>query len=193
MKKTLKEAIHEKYRTSVGLCVDEVRPGAGTSNDGNTSRRFFSDVELALDILGVDGDLIRRFGIILDVMNSSRRIDIPKFANYCRETAQLYVDLYPWYPMPNTVHKVLVHADKIFAEVVLPIGLFSEEAQEALNKVIRRRRNYHARKMSRENTNEDVFRGMLELSDPGINVFRNKPRVSGELVNNEATQFFKTD
>ncbi len=50
----------------MGLMVDLVKPGgSGTSNDGNTARRFFKNPALSASITGIDEDLIRRFAGIL--------------------------------------------------------------------------------------------------------------------------------
>ena len=42
--------------------------------------------------------------------------------------------------MPPTLHKLLVHGPAISENLELPIGYYSEEAQEAQNKVIRHAR-----------------------------------------------------
>ena len=111
-------------------------------------------------------NLIKRFGTILNAINCKEEVGVEKFERYCSETAKLYVSLYRWYPMTNTVHKVLVHGGKIISGVSLAIGMFSEESQEAINKVYRHNRLYHSRKCSRIATNEDVMKTMLARSDP---------------------------
>lgn len=109
----------------MGLKVDVVKQGMGTTNDGNVSRRFFENPEITADITGVNVDLIHRFKIILNTINSSQNIDVGKFHTYCMDTAKLYVQLYDWYYMPITVHKVLIHGSKMVSEAILPIGLFA--------------------------------------------------------------------
>lgn len=49
----------------MGLLVDMPKCGFGTTNDGNTARRFFENPELSSNITGVDKQLIYKFGIIL--------------------------------------------------------------------------------------------------------------------------------
>lgn len=148
----------------------------GTTNDGNTSRRFFQDPSLTAQITGVDENLIHRFAVILETINCNSLIDAEKFGHYCDETAELYVDLYNWYKMPNTVHKVLIHGKNIILAAILPIGKLTEEAQEARNKDYRRYRLGHARKNSRLSTNEDIMNMLLVTSDPYINTFRVEPK-----------------
>lgn len=62
-----KEAIIKKFKT-IGLIIDKVKPGFGTSNDGNTARRFFKDCKTTAEITGLDEALIQRLSVILKVM-----------------------------------------------------------------------------------------------------------------------------
>jgi len=63
-----------------------------------------------------------------------KKIDADKFDKYASETAKLYVDLYSWYYMPASVHKILIHGKNIIESFLFPIGDLSKEAQEARNK-----------------------------------------------------------
>ncbi|KAJ4438475.1 hypothetical protein ANN_14420 [Periplaneta americana] len=63
------------------VAVDVVKPGSGTTNDGNTSRRFFENSKKSSEITGVDEALIHRFSIILDVMSSGYSLNIGAFKN----------------------------------------------------------------------------------------------------------------
>lgn len=181
VKENAKKEIQDKFKRILGLNIDMVKQGMGTTNDGNTSRRFFKDPAITSEITGVNKDLIHRFGIILDTLNSGAAIDPLKFENYCRKTASLYVDLYKWYYMPNTVHKILWHGGIIISASMLPIGMLTEEAQEARNKDYRMYRREHSRKNSRINTNEDVFNFLTVSSDPYINKFRAEPKTKNKL------------
>ncbi|EFN80305.1 hypothetical protein EAI_00127, partial [Harpegnathos saltator] len=87
VKENAKKEIQEKFKRILGLNIDVVKQGMGTTNDGNTSRKFFKDPAITSEITGVNKDLIHRFGIILDTINSGAAIDPLKFENYCRETA----------------------------------------------------------------------------------------------------------
>lgn len=101
---------------------------------------------------GVDYNLIFRFSVILQAVSSFCEINTIEFGKYCEETAKLYVELYPWYYMPPTVHKLLIHGPFIVSKTSLPIGKLTEEALEAQHKIIRRFRQYNTRKMSRLKT-----------------------------------------
>lgn len=97
LKENKKAEIQKLFREKMGLIVDVVKQGSGTSNDGNTARRFFADPKLTHEITGVNELLIKKFSIILQVITCGYKINIEKFKSFCLETAELYVQLYPWY------------------------------------------------------------------------------------------------
>ena len=80
----------------------------------------------------------------------------------------LFRDLYAWFYMPVSVHKLLIHGADVIRSHLLPIGMYSEEAQEARNKHVRQYRIRHAKKSSRQNTLTDQFSYLLTTSDPFI-------------------------
>ena len=161
--------VRRRLRDEMQLVVDQPQSGgSGTTNDGNTARRAFKDVRKFSEATGVDVKLLQRFAVILSALSSSSTIDVGKYQQYAMETAQLYVSLYPWYKMPASLHKILVHGADIIGGLELPIGAYSEEAQEARNKHNRQYRLRHARKTSREDTITDQFGYLLLTSDPVI-------------------------
>lgn len=132
-----KKRIQALMRSRIGLIVDQPKPGFGSSNDGNTARRFFGDPEVVSEITNIDIRLIKKFHVILQVLSSGHDIDTKKFKTFCLDTAKLFVELYSWYSMPTTVHKILIHGAEIVQYFLVPIGQMSEEAQEARNKDIK--------------------------------------------------------
>lgn len=162
-----KARIQAEFKEECGLLIDIVKQGAGTTNDGNTARRFFNDAITSARITGVNENLIEMFYVILQTIASGERVDISKFSKFCQETAILYVQLYPWYYMPSSMHKILIHgADIIEHFGLMPIGNLSEEAAEARNKDFRFYREKHSRKINRIATNEDIIHNLLLSSDP---------------------------
>lgn len=117
-----KQAIHEKLHRVLGIRVDKVVQGKGTSNTGNIGRKFFKNWEKASEITGVDGELIRRFGIILIALSSGHDLDDEAFSTYAKKTAEIYVSKYNWYRMPVCVHKILMHGGEAIKKCMLPIG-----------------------------------------------------------------------
>lgn len=191
MLKTEKTRIQKEFREKNGLLVDYPKQGSGSSNDGNTARRFFQDPKLTSDITGVDKSLIERFGIILQTLVCGIAIDTEKFGNYTRETAELYVSLYDWFYMPASVHKILIHGSKIIEDFIIPIGQLSEEAQESRNKDVKHFREFNTRKSSRIFTNEDLMHKLQITSDPYISSIREKAKNKKHMLNEEALKLLK--
>lgn len=167
--------IQDKLWKEMRLLVDIPKPGAGTTNNGNTARSFFLQPKLAALLTGVNEELVSRFGIILRTMASGYKVNTDEFRIYCMQTAEIYVDRYPWFYMPSSVHKILIHGADIISNVSLPIGMMSEEALEARNKDLRNFRQHHTRKTSRKNTMEDLMHALLFSSDPVISTLSKKP------------------
>lgn len=184
-----KKQIQDAFRQEMGLLVDVPKAGFGNSNDGNTSRRFFSDPETAGRITEIDIDFIKKLKIILEVLSSGYKIDLKKFSDFLEETAKLYVSLYQWHPMTPTLHKILSHGATVIEHALLPIGQLSEEAAEARNKHFRMYRQKFSRKFSRKECNEDVFKRLLLSSDPYISSSRNKSTKIRKAFSKEALEF----
>lgn len=182
-----KKNIQDAFKTRIGLLIDVVKQGHGSTNDGNTARRFFANPDMTAEITGVSEELIRRFAIILEAISSGYHIDAVKFHEYAQATMQLYLDLYSWYYMPSSIHKVLMHGAAIIESFgLIPIGQLSEEAAEARNKDFRRYRQHHSRKCSRKATNEDILNNLLTSSDPLISTKRHKLRRKHKTLSREA-------
>lgn len=125
-----KDVIQKRFWNEMGLKVDKVTQGSGTSNTGNVARRFFNNPEKVVDITGINLELISRISTILSVISSGYEIDTEKFDNYAKMTAQLYVELYDWYRMPPSVHKVLIHGALVIKYSLLPIGFLQEQPDQ---------------------------------------------------------------
>lgn len=139
------KAIQKAFKDRTGLLIDIVKQGQGTTNDGNTARRFFADVSTTASITGVNENLIKNFAIILETLTSGLLIDTKKFKDFVEDTLKLYINLYEWYYMPTSIHKVLVHG----ADIIKNFGQLPEEAVESRNKDFRRYCEHHSRKYNR--------------------------------------------
>lgn len=171
-----KKRIQEAFKEHLGLIVDKPKQGYGSSNDGNTARRFFENSAISSAITGVDENIILSFRNILLVLSSGFKINCEKFKLYAITVAKNFVRLYPWYFMPTTLHKILIHSYIVISSAILPIGQLSEEAQEARNKDIRNYREGFSRKFSRTQNMEDIFYRLLVSSDPYISSLRKLPK-----------------
>ena len=144
-----KKSVQDKFRQHLGLLIDTPKQGFGSTNDGNTARRFFENPKLTASITGIEIPIIEKFATILSVLSCGRAIKIDAFRDYCLETAKHYVSLYEWYYMPSSVHQILIHGADVIEHAIMPIGCLSEEPQECRNKDIKKFREDHTRKCSR--------------------------------------------
>lgn len=99
--------------------------------------------------VGFDKKLLQRLKVILAVISSYNEINVEMFKEYCYETAKEYKRLYNWYYMPPSLHVILIHGWRVIEKMILPIGMFSEEAQECINKYIKKYKLDFACKNSR--------------------------------------------
>ena len=161
-----KKRIQCELKSQLGLNVDQPTHGSGNTNTGNIARRFFSDPEVVSKITKVDQTLIYRLSVILVALNSGHEIDTVKYKQYAMETATKYIELYDWYYMPVSMHKMLIHGHQIIDALCIPPGQASEEALEATHKIVRNARQSHTCKTSRIRSNTDLAKWLLLISDP---------------------------
>ena len=162
-----KRDVQAALRQRLRLRANEPRAGgSGNSNDGNTARRAFRSSAKFAACPGVDERLIQDLHVILQAISRFHRLDTSALASFCRRTAQRYVELYGWFPMPTTLHRLLAHSAEVVKSCHLPIGMMSEEAAEAANKRVRQYRLRHTRKDTRLHTMSDLVGYLLVASDP---------------------------
>lgn len=169
-----KTRIYRELKKHLGLNVDRPAQGSGNTNNGNTARRFFDNAETVAKVTGIDVRLIQRFSVILRTLNSGFEIDSNKYDIYAKETANLFVQLYEWYYMPMSVHKMLMHGKQIIDSLCISVGHASEEGLEATHKLLRSARNYHTCKQSRIRSNTDLIHWLYLISDPLLAGLRKK-------------------
>lgn len=188
MRKEEKKRIQDEFKMQLGLIVDRPLQGYGSSNDGNTARRFFEDPETTSLITGINENLLKRFKIILSVINSKKPINVAKFQIFANETKKYIIDFYPWRPMTPTVHKVLAHGKDIIEYSMLPLGELTEEAQEARNSDVKNFRLFNTRKCSKIAQNSDLMEHLIISSDPVLYSIRTKwlPKISMEIENEDS-------
>jgi len=112
----------------------------------------------------------------LQTIGCGYKINAEKFKNYALDTANDLITEYPWYYLPATVHKVLIHGSAVIEHALVSIGELSEEAAESNNKEIKKCRLQHSRKVSRTLSNTDVINNLLLRSDPFITGQRQLPK-----------------
>ena len=123
----------------MGLLSNQPRPDeSGSSNDGNTTRRFFENTALSSHITGVSEELTTKFTRILRAISNGYSINVEVFNEYALYIAEIYLNLYSWFYMPPSIHKILIQREKVVESAILPIGMISEEMQQARNKHIQK-------------------------------------------------------
>lgn len=169
-----KKRIQEQFKIQTGLVIDKPLPSGGSTNDGNTSRRFFRDFEVTSAITGLDKELLRKVNIVLMALNSKHKVNGTKFGKYADDISKTLITLYPWRDITPTVHKVLCHGQIIIESHILPLGELTEEAQEARNRDFKHVHLFSSRKCSRISQNEDIFNSLLLSSDPVLALMRKR-------------------
>ena len=183
-----KNEIKQSFRDELHLVVDTPKQGgSGNTNSGPTAKRAFQNAEQFSEITGVDVRVIKRLRNILKAVCSGYYLNIEIFKRYCFETSELLVELYDWYTIPPSVHKLLEHGYMIGNYLELPIGIYSEEEQEAGNKELRNARLSHTCKISRQNAMENQYHHMLLRTDPVISSisFINHKSLDGKPLEDE--------
>jgi hypothetical protein len=111
--KPTKKNVQQGFKERLGLIIDQPKQGYGSSNDGNTARRFFSNYSISAEITGVDEELIRRIYIILQAMSCGFQIDVQKFQIYTEETARKFGNYIHGFICPRQCTKFSFMATKL--------------------------------------------------------------------------------
>lgn len=181
-----KQFLQQQFRKRLGLIVDKPRSGgSGTSNDGNTARTFFSNSVISAEITGLDKTLLDRCYHLLQCLSSGYKINKLAFKDYALETARKLVSTYPWYNLPSSIHKVLIHGSEVIDHCLISIGELSEEAAESCNKLYKQFRRDNTRKTSRVDTNTDLMHRLLLNSDPYISSLRKLPQKKKSVLSKD--------
>jgi len=160
----VKKNIYEK----IGVRVDQVLQGHGTTNTGNVARRSFENPAIFAEALEINVQLIQNIATILSAFKCKKPLRLNELEKFCWETYCLHYKLFSWARMNPTLHKLLKHGCDIARQFPLPIAYYSEDANESWHKLYRKNMTQHSRQNSRENRMLDVFNRALYLTDPKI-------------------------
>lgn len=139
-------------------------------------------------------DLIKRLGVILECINCDYKINLVKFEAYTRETRDLYLQHYVWYPMPVSLHKILFHGKDIIETFILPIGAILRRSSRGEKQNTNRQfRELFMRKTSRSDTNTDVLQRLLITLDPFITSLRASPTTKHRKINPEMLNLLESE
>ena len=177
--KNSEATIKENAKLNLGLKLDQPNQNiGGTSDTGNTAKRFFSfkSRSIVISLLkcsdaqkAATERFLQRASIILRIVSCGRKIDVESFAKYCQECYLDLIESFPWIEIPQTVHAVLAHAaERIKINDCYGLRDLSEQGLEGSNKIIRNAREKAARKTSLSNNLLDVMSFLWYRSDPII-------------------------
>lgn len=176
-----KAKVQEVIKKKTGLCLDYVNSAGGkggTSTDGKQGRRFYSDelTPVIRDLLSVRCNvkhkqhmltLHKQLSIILRVVSCTRKINLVKYEEHCKETMINIARNFPWSKLNHTLHGTIQHsAELIRMNGGESLGWYSEEGLEANNKDIRNYLEHLSRKCNSNTQIEDVHHRLLERSNP---------------------------
>ena len=162
--------VQKNILEKIGVRVDQVLQGHGTTNTGNLARRCFHDPKLFAEALGIDPKLVENISVILSAFKSKKSVKLDELEQFCSNTYNLHYRLYPWARMNPSLHKLLKHGCQIARQFPLPIAYYAEDANESWHKVYRKNIKSHARQNSRKNRLFDIFKRAIYLSDPKISL-----------------------
>ena len=115
---------------------------SGNSNNGNLARICFSNPAKFARICGVPVKLVKILAKLLNAINSTLPLDPQKFQELANEFLTLFhKSKISWNILNPSLHMLLVHGADMIRYFRAAIGLFSEEAPEANNKIIRHVKN----------------------------------------------------
>ena len=163
----------------LGILVDKVKKTGGTSNDGNTARVFFQNPELTAELLELPKDFLCSLALLWKIIRCSHEVDLEKvklaverfkasFWGHFRDTSNTNRarDGITWFYIASSVHRLSEHLVELLEACPMPPGMLSEEGSESNNKILRFIREHLTRKMSRQQTMEDLFHRLIAVSDP---------------------------
>ena len=108
-----------------------------------------------------------QLSIILRVVSCTRKINLVKYEEHCKETMLNIGKNFPWCKVNHTLHGTIQHsAELIRMNGGESLGWYSEEGLEANNKDIRNYLEHLSRKCDSNQQLEDVHHRLLERSDP---------------------------
>ena len=209
--------VRETIKQKTGLCLDYVNSAGGkggTSTDGKQGRRFYSDelIPVIDDLLSKPSNkkhkdnmltLHKQLSIILRIVSCTRKINIEKYEQHCKDTMINISKNFPWAKLNHTLHGTIQHSvELIKMNGGESLGWYSEEGLEANNKDIRNYLEHLSRKCAVNKQIEDVHHRLLERSNPYLIYITSKftggklckiCKASDHTVRTHDAHFFKVD
>ena len=179
-----------------GMKIDQPSSDGATTSTGNVARNCFLHKNQFLywvcsliptEYHGNLKVIHTNLSVCPRIYNSDREINTERLDILCKNTYEYIVIRFPWANISPTLHKLLTHSSELIRTCNNSHGLkvFSEEAAEVSNKLIRRYREHLARKMSFSLNTRDIFMRLMCNSYPVLNVYRKSTKPSKKTHSSE--------
>ncbi|KAI6659669.1 hypothetical protein LOD99_14592 [Oopsacas minuta] len=179
-----------------GMKIDQTSSDGGTTSTGNDARYCFLDKNQFLywvcSLIPTEHHenikvIHTNLSVCLRIYNNDREMNTERLDILCKDTYEYIVIRFPWANISPTLHKLLAHSSELIRTCNNSHGLkvFSEEAVEVSNKLVRRYREHLARKMSLSLNTRDIFIRLMCNSDPVLNVYRKFTKASKKTHSSE--------
>lgn len=169
-----KKEILDQVNKEIGLQIDKVLLGKGTSNTGNVARKFFKNFEKMSKITGVDEGFLKNVYIaILCISSLNYTVRSAEFKKFGEELLNKYLSEYGEIQgISPTFHKLLIHTADAADFFKLPLGILSEENLEHGHQISKKSKSFFSRKVSRSTMAHDIMVRYLIETDPKISGLR---------------------
>ena len=120
-----------------------------------------------LNLVNQSITIFRDINVIARVANSTKKINVPKFKEFCKEAYIFKVQSFDWASLPVTQHRGYSHfADVIQLNDGIGLGDVSESCLESSHKILRFASKHLARQEDNLKNAYDCFNHLWFLSDP---------------------------
>ena len=146
------------------LCLNLLIQAMLNTNNRKLLTQGIDNTELRAKI----DELVLNVAVILTIINSSRKINVQEFKEFCRNT-YLHVASIPWIELSPSAHAVLAHSAELVEENdQRGLKNFCEAGLEHNNKFLRLYRINKARKTNQFDNLSDCINRLWDKSDPNV-------------------------
>lgn len=167
--KEFRQKYEEEFWKSSKAQINIVKPGYGSSTTGPNTERAMINKETCAEILNLDEELVDSFDFLRKAFSSKSK----PIKNEWMKNVKIINDLISknfavFGKYSPTMHKIIVHGFDIIHSFEYGPGYYTEQSQEALNKIVRRVRLNNTRKTSHDDNLNDILSYLYCSTDPFI-------------------------
>ena len=112
-------------------------PHGGNSNSGNLVRKAFENIQIFSEITKFPLDLLEDLDYLITAICQTRDLSAEQYDLLAQDWLRRFHSnqCMNWHWLSPSVHALLVHGAEMIRAILVALGLTSEEAAEATNKV----------------------------------------------------------